>query len=298
LNGHEARESETAVTLEFLREKALIGMVHVGALPGSPRARASVRELAEEAAREAKLLADAGFDAVVLENMHDVPFLRRDVGPEIVAAMTAVACAVRAAVTCPIGVQILAGANREALAVALASGLQFIRAEGFVFGHVADEGWMESDAGALLRHRRAIGAERIAVFADIKKKHAAHAVTADVGLAETAEAAAFFGADGVIVTGPATGRPAAAEDVAAVRRATRLPVLVGSGVTPENLASLWPHADGFIVGSSLKRDGRWDMPLDAERLARMVNAACTLRGRPPGKARQGARRQAERRGAR
>src|SRR5437879_11621759 len=106
------------------------------------------------------------------------------------------------------GVQVPAAANREALAVALACGADFVRGEGFVFAHVADEGLIESSAGDLLRYRRAIGAGEVRVFADIKKKHAAHALTADVDLVETAHAAEFFLADAVIVTGPSTGRPA------------------------------------------------------------------------------------------
>src|SRR6185436_15540194 len=140
--------------------------------------------------------------------MHDRPYAKRVIGPEIPAAMTAVGRAVRAAVKLPLGVQVLAGANREALAVALACGATFIRAEGFVFAHVADEGLMEADAAELLRYRRAIGADAIAVFADVKKKHSAHAITADVGVVESALAAEFALADGVILTGTATGREA------------------------------------------------------------------------------------------
>ena len=203
-----------------LNRPALVAMIHVHALPGTPRADRPVREIIATAVAEARLLTEAGVDAILLENMHDAPYLRRRVGPEVVASMTAVAFAVRAVTALPLGVQILAGANRAALAVALAADLQFIRAEGFVFAHVADEGLMaEADAGRLLRYRRAMGAERIAVVADIKKKHSAHAITADVDLAETARAAAFFGADGLIVTGTATGEPTKADDVAAVRRA-------------------------------------------------------------------------------
>ena len=122
--------------------------------------------------------------------------------------MAVVGREVRRAVPLPLGVQVLAAANREALAVALACGAAFVRVEGFVFAHVADEGLMEADAGALLRYRTAIGAEQIRVFADIKKKHSSHAITADVDVAETARAAEFALADGVIVTGAATGQPA------------------------------------------------------------------------------------------
>jgi membrane complex biogenesis BtpA family protein len=261
--------------------RPMIGMVHLRALPGTPRHSLPVREICAIAAREARLLREAGFDAVLLENMHDVPYLRRHVGPEIVAAVTAALCAVREAVDCPVGVQILAGANSEALAAALAADAQFIRCEGFVFGHVADEGWMHSDAGELLRLRKALGADSIAILADIKKKHSSHAVTADVSLGETAHAAEFFGADAVVVTGRATGEETALDDIREARSATKLPVVVGSGTTPETLARQWPYADAFIVGSWIKRYGRWDEELDSERMARLIAAAHEARATAP-----------------
>jgi uncharacterized protein len=259
--------------LEDLKRPALIGMIHVGALPGTPRSRRSVRDLAREAVSEAAVLAAGGVDAILLENMHDVPYLNRRVGPEIVAAMTAICTAVREAATLPLGVQVLAGANREAVAVAHAGGCQFVRCEGFVFSHVADEGLMpEADAGPLLRFRRMIGAADIAIIADVKKKHSSHAITADISIAETAKAAVFFGADGVVVTGTATGEPTAPEDVAAVAGAVDQAVFVGSGVTPDNVAAVAPHADALIVGSYLKRDGYWENEPDPARVAAMVKA--------------------------
>ena len=183
-----------------------------------------------------------------------------------------------------LGVQILSGGNREAIAVALAAGAQFIRCEIFVFSHIADEGLLErAEAGELLRYRRAIGAEHIRVFADIKKKHASHAITADVTVADAVEGAAFFGADGVIITGTATGKAAAEADLAAARSAAEkagaggagnppLAVLVGSGVTPENAAAMLNHADSLIVGSFIKEDGRWENGVCRERAGRMLAA--------------------------
>lgn len=257
----------------FGREKALIGMVHVDALPGTPRHALPMDQIVERAVADARVVAEAGFDAVIIENMHDAPYLRRSVGPEIIAAMTRVGAAVRAAIDLPIGVQILAGANDAALAVAHAIGGQFIRAEGFVFASVADEGLLdEADAGPLLRYRKAIGAESIRVLADIKKKHSSHAITGDVDLAETAKAAAICGADGVIVTGVATGEPTDANDVATVRAAVDVPVLVGSGVTPDNATGLLQHADALIVGSWIKHDGVWSNPVDAQRATTLVKA--------------------------
>ena len=254
-------------------DRSLIGMIHVPALPGTPRAEKSVPELLEIVSSEAETLKNAGFDAILVENMHDRPYLNSAAPPEVTATLAVVAAAARSVSGLPTGVQVLAGANREALAVALAAGLDFIRAEGFVFAHVADEGLIGAGAAELLRYRRKIGAEHVKVFADIKKKHASHAITADVDIAETAKAAEFFLADGVIVTGTATGEEAPLGDLQAVNTATTLPVLVGSGVTATNIGDYLKNADAVIVGSSIKQAGRWENPIDPGRASALVEAA-------------------------
>jgi len=258
--------------------KALVGMIHVAALPGTPRNSDPVNVIAGRAVEEAWMLAEAGFDALILENMHDAPYLRREVGPEIVSAMTVVADAVREAVDVPLGIQVLAGANRAAVAIAHSVGLQFVRAEGFVFAAVADEGIMdEADAGPLLRYRRSIGAEKVRILADIKKKHNAHAITGDVGIAEMARNAEFFGADGVIITGVATAMPTSLDDLRQVRTASKLPLAVGSGATPDTLRELFEYADSVIVGSWYKVRGDWHNPPDPARVRELVEAADRIR---------------------
>jgi hypothetical protein len=252
--------------------KPVIAMIHVGALPGTPGCSCSVREIVAQAVAEARIYRDGGVHAIAIENMHDVPYLRGTVGPEITAAMTAVAVAVKDAASLPCGIQILAGANHEALAVAHAAALQFVRVEGYAFAHVADEGLIESSAASLLRYRRALGAERVQVWADVKKKHSAHAITADVSIGETAAAVEFMRADAVIVTGAATGLEASDADLADVRQRCRLPLCLGSGVSAGNLGRYYALADGFIVGSFFKRDGRWSEPVDPQRVAQFMTA--------------------------
>jgi len=255
----------------FASPKPIIAMVHVGALPGTPASRASVRELVAQAVAEARMYRDAGVHGIGIENMHDVPYLRGSVGPEIVAAMTMIAAAVKEASGLPCGIQILAGANHEAIAVAHAASLDFVRVEGFAFAHVADEGIIQSSAASLLRYRRTIGAERVQVWADVKKKHAAHAITADVSVGETAAAAEFMRADAVIVTGAVTGVQADEADIAQVRQHCRLPLFLGSGLTAENLRRFYPLADGFIVGSYFKKDGRWSETVDPRRVQQFMS---------------------------
>ncbi|MCB1096134.1 MAG: BtpA/SgcQ family protein [Verrucomicrobiae bacterium] len=254
--------------MRILTEKprSLIGMVHIGALPGTPHAVHSVAVLAAKAREEALVLQGAGYDAIMIENMHDRPYLRSRVGPEIVAAMAVVAGTVASSVEIPCGIQILAAANCEALAVAHAAGLRFIRAEAFTFAHVADEGTINASAGELLRFRKAIGAESVLIMADIQKKHASHALTSDICIADHARAVEYCCGDAVVVTGAHTGEAAKFSDLSNVRAATALPVVVGSGTTPD-LVQSYSQADAVIVGSWIKVDGNWR------------NAVCPVRAR-------------------
>lgn len=252
----------------------LAGMVHVAALPGSPASSMTVDAIAERATAEAVVLAKAGFDCIILENMHDAPYVNGPHPPHTAACMTRIAVEVRRALPgVPLGIQVLSFGHKEALAAALASGASFIRVENFVYAHVADEGLLpNAAAGELLRYRREIGATHIALLCDVQKKHAAHAITADIPIEGAAHAAEFFGADGVIVTGAFTGEPTDPEDIAAVRRGCRLPVWVGSGVEPDQAGMLRDAADGLIVGSWVKKGGVWSNPVDAGRAAAVVRA--------------------------
>jgi membrane complex biogenesis BtpA family protein len=251
--------------------RALIGVVHLRALPGTPASELEIRAITAIAVEEARQYEAAGFHGLMIENTHDRPYLKAGVAPEITAAMAVIGAEVRRATKLPLGIQVLAGANSSALAVALACGASFVRVEGFVFAHVADEGLIEGSAGALLRYRRAIGAEHIRVFADVKKKHSAHAITADIDIAETAKAAEFFLVDGVIVTGVATGQPAEPDEVNSVCRAVNVPTIVGSGITAENLPH-YAEAEALIVGSWIKQDGLWSNPINPDRAHALVRA--------------------------
>jgi uncharacterized protein len=254
----------------FSSAKPVIAMIHLEALPGTPAGRRSVSEIEAIAVREAHVYRKAGVHGIMIENMHDTPYLRGEVGPEIVAAMAIIARAVKDASHLRCGVQVLAGANIEAMAVAHAARLDFIRVEGFAFAHVADEGLIQSSAAPLLRYRRQIGADHVQVWADVKKKHSSHAITADISIGETAEAVEFMRGDAVIITGSVTGDPPTAADIRAAREHCQLPIYLGSGVTARNLTTYYTMADGFIVGSHFKADGLWSNAVNAARVARFM----------------------------
>jgi membrane complex biogenesis BtpA family protein len=264
--------SERSVEM-FGRKCSVIGVVHVPPLPGAAGYGGTIDGILATALSDALDYKEGGVDAMLVENMHDVPYHKGFVEPETTAAMTVVARALKYECQLPLGIQLLAGANLEALAAAIAADVDFIRVEGYVYAHVGDEGIHESCAAALIRKRANLHAERIKIFADVKKKHSAHAITADVSLLETARTAEFFKADGVIVSGLSTGHAPEPADVQMVRSGVNCHVLVGSGVTAGNIHSFMPHADALIVGSSLKIDGRWENKVDPERVKKFMHAA-------------------------
>ena len=255
----------------FRHSKPVVGVVHVAALPGTPRSSMSVAELVAQARQEASVYRECGVDGIIIENMHDIPYLKGEVGPEIVAAMTTIGAVVKQECELPVGIQILAAANIEAMAVAHAANLDFIRAEGYAYAHVADEGVIQASAAKLLRYRKMIGAECVQVWADVKKKHSAHAITADVSLGQTAETVEFMGADCVIVTGSVTGEAPQLQDVQEAKNHCRLPVFLGSGISEANVEQFYNEADGFIIGSAFKISGHWSNTIDPARVTQFID---------------------------
>jgi uncharacterized protein len=261
----------------FEINKPVIGMIHLQALPGTPANNRSPKEIIDIALKEAKQLVQNNIDAIAIENMHDTPYLKNTIGPEIVSLMAIIAYEIKKEYKIPVGIQVLAGANNEALAIALNSGIDFIRAEGFVYAHIADEGYIESCAGELLRYRKMIGADHIKIFADIKKKHSSHLITADVDIVETAKTAEFFNADGIIITGSFTGANPHEMDVNSVKKDTKLPVIIGSGIDIENIENYFSIADAFFVGSYFKKGNFWKNGIDENKVLEFMEKLNHLR---------------------
>jgi membrane complex biogenesis BtpA family protein len=252
----------------FGRRHAVVGVVHLRALPGAPDYDGeTMAELVGHAVDEAERYRVAGVDCLIVENHGDIPFAKPDaLGPETAAAMAVITEAVRARTGLPVGVNVLANGAKMALAVAKASRAGFVRVNQWANAYVANEGFIEGPAGAATRYRAWLRARDIRIFADVHVKHGAHAVTADRSIAELARDAEFFDADVAIATGQRTGDAAAMDELQAIAEGCALPVMVGSGVTPENVGDILSVAAGVIVASWLKTDGVWWNPVDPDRL--------------------------------
>jgi membrane complex biogenesis BtpA family protein len=254
-----------------LRRKVLIGVVHLQPLPDSPRWRGDLEAVIDFAVNDARAYARGGAHALFVENFGDVPFTKGSVGPETVAAMAAAGRAVREATELPVGFNVLRNDARAALALCAACGGNFIRVNVHAGAMLTDQGLIEGNAYETLRYRQRIhpGAQ---ILADVHVKHAVP--LGNWSIEDAARDTVERGlADALIVSGEGTGRPTELADLERVRRicpATK--ILLGSGVTLANVGRYLAAADGFIVGTSLKRGGKLANPVDARRVAALVKA--------------------------
>ena len=235
-----------------LIEPAAVGMIHLHPLPGSPRWAGDMESVITAALADTEALVGGGLNAVMIENYHDIPFYSGRVPAETVAAMAVLVQAVGNSFPgLMTGVNVLRNDVESALGIAAATGARFVRVNIHTGTAVTDQGTIEGRAWNTLRRRRELGLA-VGILADVRVKHSRPLV--ERPLAEEVRDLRLRGlTDGVIVTGVATGAGTEPDEVAMVREAVPdCPVLVGSGVTPATVSGFLPHADGFIVGSSLQ----------------------------------------------
>jgi len=256
----------------FKTRSPIIGVVHLLPLPTSPRWGGSLKAVIDRAEQEAAALASGGVDGLIVENFFDAPFTKNQVDPVVVSAMTIVVQRIQNLVTLPIGLNVLRNDGKSAMAIASCVQAQFIRVNVLTGVMATDQGLIEGEAYQLLRYRRELGCD-VKILADVLVKHARPLSSPNLTVAvkDTIERGL---ADGVILSGWATGSPPNLEDLElACGAAAGTPVFIGSGANWENIDTLMQAADGVIVSSSLKRHGRIEQPIDPIRVSQFVEAA-------------------------
>ncbi|MFN6484088.1 MULTISPECIES: photosystem I biogenesis protein BtpA [unclassified Nostoc] len=256
----------------FKTRSPIIGVVHLLPLPTSPRWGGSLKAVIDRAEQEAAALASGGVDGLIVENFFDAPFTKNQVDPVVVSAMTIVVQRIQNLVTLPIGLNVLRNDAKSAIAIASCVQAQFIRVNVLTGVMATDQGLIEGEAHQLLRYRRELSCD-VKILADVLVKHARPLSSPNLTVAvkDTIERGL---ADGVILSGWATGSPPNLEDLElACGAANGTPVFIGSGANWENIDTLMQAADGVIVSSSLKRHGRIEQPIDPIRVSQFVEAA-------------------------
>jgi uncharacterized protein len=263
----------------ILPPKFLAAMIAVLPLPGSPLYDGHDQWVIDQALSDLDLYKKAGVDSIILENDHDLPYVQPPLDEKGIALMTKISREARKRFNGPIGIQMLEAANITSLEIAADAELDYIRVEAFVFAHVGGSGIINGSAGKIVRRRKELNAEHIKVFADVKKKHGSHSLTIDLDIKDEIMQAEFFLADGVIVTSQFTGVNPDKNDLIKAKEVTKLPVLIGSGMNVDNIADYLQLADGFIVGSYFRKDGKFLEKLEPERVNRFMEVFVSIRNR-------------------
>ena len=259
------------LTQIFKTANPAIGVVHLLPLPTSARWQGDLQAAIARAEQEATALASGGAHGIIVENFFDAPFPKSKVDPAVVSAMTLIVQRLKHLVTLPIGINVLRNDARSALAIAACTGASFIRVNVLTGVMATDQGLIEGEAHDILRYRRELGSD-VKILADVLVKHASP--LGSPNLTTSVEDTIHRGlADGVILSGWATGRPPRTEDLELARAAAGdTPVFVGSGANWDNVGELVRHVDGVIVSSSLKRKGKIEEPVDPIRVRQFVTA--------------------------
>ncbi len=251
----------------------LIGMLHVPPLPGSPQARGSFSALRDHVLRDADALLEGGIINLMIENFGDTPFFPGTVPAHTVAHLTSIANEVTTRFPmAQIGLNVLRNDGCSALAIAAATGASFIRVNVLCGARLTDQGIIQGIAHDLLRLRKNLSAENVAVLADVDVKHSA--AIAERPISDEIEDVVKRGhADAIIISGNATGASVDAEQLAeAAAVAGSTPVLIGSGATADSIQRLRNQASGFIVGTAVKSDGNVHNPVDPVRVREIVSS--------------------------
>jgi hypothetical protein len=255
----------------FKTPNPIIGVVHLLPLPTSARWGGNLKAVIDRAEQEATALAAGGVDGIIVENFFDAPFVKDQVDPAVVSAMTLIVQRLQNLVAPPIGLNVLRNDAKSALAIAAATDAQFIRVNVLTGVMATDQGLIEGRANEVLRYRRELGCD-VKILADVLVKHARPLGTPNLTTAvqETINRGL---ADAVILSGWATGSPPIQADLELAKAAAgNTPVFIGSGASWENVDSLLQAADGIIVSSSLKRQGDINNTIDPIRVSRFVEA--------------------------
>lgn len=251
----------------------VIGMLHLLPLPGAPQYGGDQRTIERRLLEDAEALVEGGVHGLMLENFGDAPFYPDRVPAHVVAQMTHLAGEVRRRFNLPLGINVLRNDGRSGLAIAHAVGAAYIRVNVLCGARVTDQGVLQGIAHELLRDRILFKAADIRIWADVNVKHATPLGQPRPLEDEIEDTLARGMADAVVVSGSATGKATAVDEVRRAKAAAgNMPVIVGSGVTPESIHSYLPWAGGFIVGTGVKIGGVPDAPVDAERVRRLMGA--------------------------
>lgn len=256
----------------FKTEKPIIAMCHLQALPGDPYydKKGGMQKVVDLAFEEMTHLQEGGVDAIMFSNEFSLPYLRK-VRPATTAAMARIIGEIKRYVKVPFGVNVLWDPFAS-LDLAAATGASFLR-EVMSGVYASDFGLWDTNAGEVVRHKMETGCDDVKLFFNIVPEAAKYLGDRDV--AEIAKTTVFNNKPDVIcVSGITAGSATDTFVLSRVKEAIPdTPVFANTGCTVNTISKILSIADGAIVGTAFKKDGKFENMVDADRVKRFMEAA-------------------------
>jgi len=256
----------------FATSKPVIGVIHLLPLPGSPKFEGNLDVIIERALEEVQILSLGGVNGVIIENFHDVPFLKKEISKEQFGLMASIITLARKEINLPLGVNVHFNDWNAEIALAYSCKAQFVRIEGFIDTIITASGIVEPCCAEAMRYRKSLNSNQsIAIWADIHPKYSKNLIS--YSLQESAKIAQEALADSIIVTGATTGVETPLSDLKEVKKSVNLPILAGSGTNLGNVKNILEIADGVIVGSAFKIGGNTQNMVSLEKVTEFMKIA-------------------------
>jgi membrane complex biogenesis BtpA family protein len=214
-----------------------------------------------------KALEAGGIQTAVVENMFDVPYA---IVPDLetIIAKSYVLGYLKDKTNINLGVNVQATSGTEEMSTASICGVDFIRAETFVEMRMNSAGLMQNMCAELTRKKHALHSS-VRIIADINVKHSSPVIQQPIDRLN--HQAIEAGPDRIILTGLATGSARTVSDAEIYKKICGdTSLYIGGGVNTSNIRELMHYADGAIVGSSIKVDGKVENPVDIERVKDLI----------------------------
>ncbi|WP_243354872.1 BtpA/SgcQ family protein [Bacillus litorisediminis] len=257
-------------------EKAIIAMCHLQPLPGDPYydSKKGMEYVVEMARKDLHALQDGGVDAVMFSNEFSLPYLTK-VKPETVAAMARVIGELLHEIKVPFGVNVLWD-GKLSLDLAVATGAKFVR-EIFTGTYASDFGIWNTNVGETVRHQYRIGAENVKLLFNILPEAAKY--MADRSIEDIAKSTVFNNRpDALCVSGLTAGEQTDSQILKKVKDIVpETVVLANTGVRLNNLEEQLSIADGAVVGTAFKYDGKFENHVDQKRVEEFMNKVKNFR---------------------
>lgn len=255
-------------------EKPIIALLHLRALPGDPLYGGDMEDVYRQALEDLNGLQDGGVDSILIANEFSLPYqVKAD--PVTIGAMGYLVGRLKESIRIPFGVNVVLN-PMASLELAASTGASFIRSA-FTGAYMGENGVVNTDVAAVIRRKKALGLDHLKLLYKVNPESDAYLVERDIRVI-TKSILFHCAPDGLCVSGASAGSETSTDAIALVRSvAGDTPVFCNTGCNAQTAAEKLSSSDGACVGTTFKKDGKFENNVDPERVVKFMEVVKAFR---------------------